>query len=131
MSLVKVSYKGSFNKTQSFLRKAGQTNDMVRGVAEKYGKMGVEALSQATPVDSGKTAESWDYEVDVVKNTVDLVFTNSNNNHGVYIVPLLQYGHGTRNGGYVQGRDFINPAIQPVYEQMADEVWMEVTSDGK
>lgn len=130
MSLVKVSYKGDFEQTKSFLRKAGLTNEKVRRVAEKYGKIGVDALTEATPRLTGKTAESWGYLVTVERNTLKINYTNTNNNHGVYIVPLIQYGHGTRNGGYVQGRDFINPAIQPVFEQMADEKWMEVISDG-
>ncbi len=129
MSLVKISSKGSFDKTKSFLRKAGVTNEKVKRVAEKYGKVGVDALSLATPRDTGKTAESWSYEVIVSKNTLKVEYLNSNNNHGVYIVPLLQNGHGTRNGGWVSGRDFINPAIQPVFEKMADEAWMEVISD--
>lgn len=130
MSLVKVSYKGDFEQTKSFLRRAGVTNEKVKRVAERYGKIGVEALAEATPRATGTTAESWGYEINVSKNTMKIVYTNTNNNHGVYIVPLLQYGHGTRNGGYVQGIDFINPAIQPVFEQMADENWMEVISNG-
>ena len=90
--------------------------------------MGVSALESATPVDSGLTASSWDYEIHQSRNSAKIVWTNSNINQGVPIAIILQYGHGTRNGGYVQGRDYINPAIKPVFDRIAEGVWKEVTS---
>lgn len=99
------------------------------GRLDKYGKMGVEALKAATPVDTGKTADSWSYEIVRTKNSVKIVWSNSNTTvDGIPIVVLLQYGHATGYGTYVQGRDFINPAIQPVFDKIAAKVWKEVTS---
>ena len=129
MGLVKVSTTGSFDGTKSFLRKAGITNEKVKIIADKYGKIGVDALRDATPKKTGLTSESWGYIVEVSKNTLRVIWTNTNNNHGVNIVLLLQYGHATRNGGYVMGRDFINPAIQPIFDKLADDAWMEVISN--
>lgn len=86
-------------------------------------------MALATPRDSGKTAESWDYRINRDKDGVKITWTNSNVNKGVNIAIILQYGHGTRNGGYVQGRDYINPAIRPIFDQMAAEVWGEVTKE--
>ena len=93
-------------------------------IFNKYGQKGVQALSSATPVDSGKTASSWNYEI----RGTSIYWTNDNINKGVNIAVILQYGHGTRNGGYVQGRDYINPAIRPIFDSMVDEIWKEVTS---
>lgn len=95
-------------------------------VLEKYGKMGVDALASATPVDSGKTAESWNYKITVYKKTIHLSWTNSNVNKGVPIAIILYYGHGTGTGGYVQGRDYINPAIQPIFDEIKESIWEEV-----
>lgn len=98
-----------------------------RGVLDKYGKMGVEALSSATPVDSGLTASSWYYEIQNDGNSASIEFHNSHINKGVPIAIILQYGHGTGTGGWVEGRDYINPAIQPIFDQLAEEVWKEAT----
>ena len=94
----------------------------------QYGRRGVDALSAATPIDSGKTASSWNYEIHRSKDLVEIVWTNSNVNDGAPIVILLQYGHATGNGGYVQGYDFINPAIRPIFDEIEKDLWKEVTS---
>lgn len=86
----------------------------------------MEALSKATPVDTGKTASSWSYEIVVTREGYTIYWDNSNVNRGISIALLLQYGHGTRNGGFVEGRDYINPALRPIFDQMADEAWREV-----
>lgn len=96
---------------------------------EKYGREGVAALSAATPIDTGETASSWTFEVVQEGDGISLVFNNSNTTvTGIPIVVLLQYGHGNGRGGYVQGRDFINPAIQPIFDKLAEEAWREVTT---
>ncbi len=95
-------------------------------VCERYGQEGVEALMSATPVDSGLTASSWSYEITRNLNSTVIAFANSNIQNGVPIAIIIQYGHGTRNGGWVQGRDYINPAIQPIFDRIAKEVWEEV-----
>lgn len=94
----------------------------------KYGEYGVIALKAATPYDSGKTAESWDYEIQHRGSRSKIIWKNSNINKGVPIAVILQYGHGTGTGGYVQGVDYINPALKPVFQNLADEAWREVTS---
>lgn len=127
MSVITISQKGSFAKTLKFLKKI-QSASFFKTM-EKYGEMGVQALRDATPKDTGKTSESWAYEIHQTDAGVSINWTNSNNNHGVYIAVLIQYGHGTRNGGYVQGRDYINPAMVPVFEKIANELWNEVISD--
>ena len=93
----------------------------------KYGAQGVAALASATPVDSGLTASSWYYEVEKGKGVASITFYNSNVHRGICIAIILQYGHGTGTGGYVQGRDYINPAIQPIFDQLAEDAWKEVT----
>ena len=117
--------KGNFSKA---------TRDMERikeifhfGLLDKYGRDGVAALSSATPVDSGNTANSWYYEIENKKGQVRINFLNSNINQGVPIAIILQYGHGTGTGGWVQGRDYINPAIQPVFDRILQDIWKEVT----
>jgi len=117
--------KGDFMETRRFLKRASETN--IRTILDRYGQMGVEALSAATPKDSGRTAESWGYNVKMGSGSAVLSWTNSNVNKGVNIAIILQYGHGTGTGGYVQGRDYINPAMQPVFDQIADDLWKEVT----
>lgn len=124
--MFEIRQKGNFEKTEKFLERA-KKNDFFSSL-EKYGRAGVSALSAATPVDSGKTASSWDFEIHYSKGSVSISWTNSNINDGVPIAIILQYGHGTRNGGYVQGRDYINPAIRPIFDKIADSVWKEVTS---
>lgn len=124
--MVVFKHHGDFSKTTRFLKGASKIN--YRGILERYGEEGVRALSAATPVDSGLTASSWGYEVKITKTSYSIAWTNSNVVDGVPIAIILQYGHGTRNGGYVQGRDYINPAIRPIFDKIANSVWQEVTS---
>lgn len=117
--------KGDFSKLTRFLERAKEAVKL--GDLDKYGREGVAALSSATPIDSGKTAESWYYEIKNQNGSVSINFLNSNVNKGVPIAVILQYGHGTRNGGWVQGRDYINPAIRPIFDEIAKSAWREVT----
>lgn len=123
--MISFKHTGDFSKTTKFLERA-KRGDYLK-VLDKYGKEGVKALSSATPVDSGTTANSWSYKIEKGNSSAKISFLNSNINKGVPIAIILQYGHGTRNGGYVQGRDYINPAIQPIFDQIANEAWKEVT----
>lgn len=123
--MISIRQKGDFAMTEKFLKKS--FGRYYLAVLEKYAQQGVAALSAATPVDSGLTSISWDYEIVQNDDGVSIVWNNSNVNNGVNIAIILQYGHGTRNGGYVQGRDYINPALQPVFERMAEAAWKEVT----
>ena len=120
-----VEHKGSFNRTERFLKRASKID--YKAILEKYAQEGVAALAAATPVDSGVTANSWDYEIRVSRGRYSITWTNSNVVNGVQIAVILQYGHGTRNGGWVQGRDYINPALQPIFDKIANELWREVT----
>lgn len=124
MKGVTFTHRGNFSKTDKFLNKLSK-NDAQR-LLDEYGRRGVEALSAATPIDSGNTAKSWSYEVDKSGNGYAIKFFNDSKNEGVSIVILNQYGHATRNGGWVQGRDFINPAIRPVFDTMAQDLWKEM-----
>ena len=117
--------KGDFSKLTRFLERAKEAVRL--GDLDKYGRQGVAALSSATPIDSGLTAESWYYEIENKKGSATITFYNSNVQNGVPIAIVLQYGHGTRNGGWVQGRDYINPAIQPIFDEIVNEAWREVT----
>lgn len=117
--------KGDFSKLTRYLEKAKKVANL--GDLDKYGREGVAALSSATPVDSGLTASSWYYEITKENGSITISFKNSNIQNGVPIAVILQYGHGTRNGGWVQGRDYINPAIQPLFDKIADNAWREVT----
>ena len=123
--MISFRQKGDFSKLTRFLEKA--KNAVHLGILDKYGREGVAALASATPLDSGKTASSWYYEVQYGEGTVSINFYNSNVNKGVPIAIILQYGHGTGTGGWVQGRDYINPAIQPIFDKIANEAWREVT----
>lgn len=113
--------RGSFEKTNSFLQRALEVIDM--SWLDEYGKRGVKELRDATPKDTGKTSESWDYFIEHTDDGVKLVWTNSNAVNGQPIAILLQYGHGTNGGGLVVGRDYINPAIQPIFDEMAQQSW--------
>jgi len=124
--MVVFKHRGSFNNTEKFLKRATKIN--YRQILESYGREGVNALASATPVDSGVTASSWDYEVTIGKGSYSIAWTNSNVRDGVPIAIILQYGHGTGTGGYVQGRDYINPAIKPIFDKIAKSVWREVTN---
>ena len=123
--MIKFRQKGDFSKLSSYLEKAKETVRL--GELDKYGREGVAALASATPVDTGLTAKSWYYKIVRKDGSVSLEFHNSNIQNGVPIAVILQYGHGTRNGGWVQGRDYINPAIQPIFDKIANNAWREVT----
>ena len=116
--------KGDFSKLTRFLEKAKET--VGRGDLDRYGREGVAALASATPIDSGLTASSWYYENENRNGSVTISFHNSNIQNGVPIAIIIQYGHGTGTGGWVQGRDYINPAIQPIFDRIANDVWKEV-----
>lgn len=117
--------KGDFSKVTRFLERAKEVVHL--GDLDRYGREGVAALASATPVDTGLTANSWRYEIINKKGVVEISFNNSNIQNGVPIAIILQYGHGIRNGGWVQGRDYINPAIQPIFDRIANDMWREVT----
>lgn len=119
-------HKGSFSRTEKFFNALLKRDYL--NVLERYGELGVSALASATPKDSGRTAASWSYEISRNRNETSITFTNSNIKNGVNIAVILQYGHGTRYGGYVAGRDYINPAIQPIFDKIAEDAWKEVTN---
>lgn len=123
--MITVISKGDFSKTTSFIERVKEIAKL--STLDKYGQEGVEALKNATPVDSGKTSESWGYQIIHKNNKTSIIWTNSNINKGVPIAIILQYGHGTRSGRRVQGVDYINPALVPVFDKIANEVWKEVT----
>lgn len=123
--MITIRQKGDFAKTFKYLEKAKRSASL-RSL-ERFGKEGVTALASATPVDSGLTANSWYYKIERGNGVYKISFHNSNIQNGVPIAIILQYGHGTRNGGWVEGRDYINPAIQPVFDNLANEAWKEVT----
>lgn len=122
--MISFRHKGDFSKLTHFLERAKEVVHL--GCLDKYGREGVAALASVTPVDSGLTASSWYYKIENSHNSARVIFYNSNIQNGVPIAIILQYGHGTRNGGWVQGRDYINPAIQPIFDKLADEAWREV-----
>ncbi len=124
--MIGVRQKGNFNKTEKFLKKSFGRN--YKSILEKYGQKGVESLSANTPVKTGLTASSWSYEIIQNQNSISVVWNNSNIQKGINIAIILQYGHGTKNGGYVSGRDYINPALRPFFDKMAEAAWKEVTS---
>lgn len=126
MPAITFKNKGDFSKTLRFFNKLLRRDYL--NVAEKYAQKGLAALKDATPKESGRTSEAWNYIIESNSDTVKITYTNSNIVKGVNIAIILQYGHGTRNGGYVAGRDYINPAIQPIFDQIADEAWNEVIS---
>ena len=125
--MIKFTSSGDFKNTFKFLNMLTDNEYLERRLHE-YGRRGVEMLSNATPVDTGATAASWDYTTNIGDGFVSITWTNSNTTpDGIPIAILIQYGHGTRNGGYVQGRDFINPTMQPLFDEIANELWKEVT----
>lgn len=123
--MITFRHKGDFRKLTGFLEKAKETVKL--GDLNKYGQAGVEALASATPIDSGETAQSWYYEIENKNGTAKISFCNSNVQNGVPIAIILQYGHGTGTGGWVEGRDYINPAIQPIFDEIVEKAWREVT----
>lgn len=124
MDIITFKHKGNFKKTEKFLKK-NQDLDFYK-ILNEYGRLGAQVLSQNTPIDSGKTATSWSYVVEKTKAGFRISFNNSNVNKGVNIAILIQYGHGTGTGGYIEGIDYINPAIRPIFEKIADLAWEEV-----
>lgn len=117
--------KGNFSKLNRYFERAKEVVKL--GDLDRFGREGVQALSSVTPRDTGLTATSWEYSIERSSNRVSITFNNTNIQNGVPIAIILQYGHGTRNGGYVQGRDYINPAIQPIFDKMVKDAWKEVT----
>lgn len=123
--MITFNQKGDFSRLSSYLERI--KNVIKIGNLDAYGREGVEALSSMTPRDTGETAKSWYYKINRDKDIVTLSFHNSNVNDGVNIAVILQYGHGTKNGGYVEGIDYINPAIRPIFNKIAENAWREVT----
>ena len=123
--MIRFKQKGDFSKVTKYLERAKEVIHL--GILDKYGRKGVDALSSATPIDTGLTAESWRYEIVNKNGSARINFCNSNIQNGVPIAIILQYGHGTGTGGWVQGRDYINPSIQPIFDEIANEAWREVT----
>lgn len=119
--------KGNFKKTRKFLKRC--SNLQLDDLLDQYGKEGVEVLARATPKDTGKTAASWSYAVHKSDGRITITWSNSNIVDGVPIAVILQYGHGTRNGGYVEGVDYINPAMRPIFERIAQRAWGEVRTE--
>lgn len=116
--------KGDFRRTSDFLKRVNRLN--LDTILNQYGQEGVEALRAATPKDTGTTANSWSYVVHKGTGSITITWSNSNIVDGVPIAVILQYGHGTRNGGYVQGTDYINPAMKPIFDKIAQRAWEEV-----
>lgn len=123
--MITFRHKGDFSKTKRFLENSREASRLK--ILNKYGREGVAALASATPVDTGRTASSWTYEIVEKKGSVAITFRNTNIQNGVLVAILLQYGHGTHNGGWVEGLDYINPAIRPVFDRITNEAWREVT----
>lgn len=124
--MITFKQRGSFSNTEKLLKSSKKSK--YRSVLDRYAKDGVNALSAATPVRTGLTSRSWSYEITESNNDITITWINSNIKEGVNVAVILQYGHGTRNGGYVQGIDYINPALRSVFQDMADAAWKEVTA---
>lgn len=123
--MITIRHRGSLSKTTRFLERAKHAVRLAD--LDKYGREGVAALASATPIESGLTASSWYYEISYSASGARITFNNSNVNKGVPIAIILQYGHGTGTGGWVEGRDYINPAIQPIFDRLVNDAWREVT----
>lgn len=123
--MVTLTSTGDFSKLTGFFNRCLEIANL--GVLDKYGRLGVQALAAATPVDSGRTAQSWEYKITHTDTGVNLEFWNYNINDGVPIALILQYGHGTGTGGWVEGRDYINPALRPVFDSILNDVWKEIS----
>lgn len=123
--MIAFSQSGEFTITDKFLKK--NNTQTSRAILNRYGAIGVQALANATPRDSGKSASSWRYEVVTNKGYASLRWLNDNVVDGFPVVIMIHYGHGTKNGGYVQGRDFINPIVRPIFDRIAEELWKGVT----
>jgi len=125
--MVTIVCNKKFTKTEKYLSKV--KTPINESILDKYGQIGVDALKDATPKDTGKTSESWYYRITKTKDSTYINWYNDNFNDGVPIAIVLQYGHATRNGGFVEGIDYINPALKPIFEQIADEAWKEVKDE--
>lgn len=123
--MITIKQKGDFSKLTRYLKKASKVSKV--SDLHRYGQAGVKALTSATPVDSGKTAGSWYYEIKETDKSIKISFYNTNIQNGVPIAIIIQYGHATRSGGWIQGRDYINPAIQPIFDRITKDAWKEVT----
>ena len=124
--MIKIKHRGSFRHAEKFLR-TGSRREYVR-VLRKYGEEGVAALRDATPKDTGATSELWSYEIEYGDGAITIYWKNRHTNQGVNIAVILQYGHGTGTGGYVEGIDYINPALKPVFDRLARDAWNEITA---
>ncbi len=124
--MITISSKGKFERTRRFFRRMSKFD--IRRKLDHYGRLGVSALASATPVETGKTAASWEYEIVEEDGSCSIRWFNTNVVRGINIAIILQYGHGTGTGGYVVGRDYINPVIQPLFDEMAETIWKEVVS---
>ena len=123
--MISFRQKGDFSKLTRYFERLKETVKL--GELDKYGRDGVAALESATPIDTGETAKSWYYKITNANGSATISFYNSNIQNGCPIAIILQYGHGTKNGGWVEGRDYINPAIQPIFDEIANNAWREVT----
>lgn len=123
--MIRITHRGDFNNIERFFNKVLKRNYL--NIIADYCELGKEALMAATPSESGETAEAWDYEIESGDGMITIYFTNSHENNGYNIALLLIYGHGTRNGGYVEGNDFVTPALEPIFQDLADKLWREVT----
>lgn len=122
--MIKITSTGDFTRTHKFLKHLESWK--VDAIMRKYAQQGVNALAQATPKDSGKTANSWSYSIETKNGKSTIYWNNDHINDGVNIALILQYGHGTGTGGYIQGRDYINPAMKSIFDKIAEEAWREV-----
>ena len=122
--MITFKIKGDYKRAERYFKRLTQKKYLQ--ILDKYGKQGVEALAAATPKDTGRTAESWRYEIETGPTSSSIIFVNDTINKYVNIAVILQYGHATRNGGWVEGRDYINPAVQPLFDEMVQKAWEEV-----
>ena len=122
--MISVKHKGNFNNLEKLINVVLKRNYL--NILSEYGRKGIDALRAATPVDTGLTRDSWSFEIISRRGKTSICFLNNNISNGVLIAIILQYGHGTRNGGFVQGVDYINPAVRPIFEQIANEAWEKV-----
>lgn len=127
--MITFEMRGSFKNTESYLRALEKMERLnIRPILERYGREGVSALASATPFDSGLAAASWGYEIEISRGSWSITWTNSDIENGFPVAVMLQYGHGTGTGGWVQGYDYINPALRPIFDKLANDIWKAVTS---
>ena len=126
--MIRFEQKGNFSKLDRYFKRINNTMDKLN--LDEFGKRGVAALSSATPVKTGLASRSWYYKITKTKDSATILFCNSDIENGAPIAIILQYGHATKNGGWVEGRDYINPSIQPIFDELASDAWKEVTKNG-